>query len=76
MRPDAGDPPSPKQALHRQSSIAIQFVAAIWIVPMTTKLVLFSLAIFGFGMLLFRWMANRGVRRLKWLSDEGFSAAS
>ena len=58
------------------TSIAIQFVAAIWIVPMTTKLVLFSLAIFGCGMLLFRWMANRGVRRLKWLSDEGFSTAS
>ena len=52
-------------------SIGIQFVAALIIVPMTTKLVLFSASIFITGMLFFRWMANRGVRRLEWLASEG-----
>ncbi|MEM7307458.1 MAG: sulfite exporter TauE/SafE family protein [Planctomycetota bacterium] len=56
------------------ASIGIQFVAALIIVPMTPKLVAFSLAVFVTGLLLFRWMANRGVRRLEWLAAEGHSA--
>jgi uncharacterized membrane protein YfcA len=53
------------------ASIAIQFVAALVIIPMNTKLVAFSSVIFVGGLLFFRWMANRGVRRLQWLADEG-----
>ena len=50
------------------TSIAIQFIAALVIIPMNPRLVGFSLAVFLSGSLLFRWMANRGVRRLEWLS--------
>ena len=53
------------------ASIAIQFVAALLIIPMNLRLVAFSGAVFASGMLLFRWMANRGVRRLEWLAAEG-----
>ncbi len=56
-------------------SIGIQFVAALLIVPLDAALVGFSLGVFGAGMLLFRWMANRGVRRLTWLTDQGFVPA-
>ncbi len=51
------------------ASIAIQFVAAIVIVPQTPKLIAFSAATFTAGVLAFRHMANRGVRRLEWLRD-------
>ncbi|MEM6568326.1 MAG: sulfite exporter TauE/SafE family protein [Planctomycetota bacterium] len=49
------------------ASIAIQFVAAILIVPQTPKLMAFTAATFTAGVLAFRHMANRGVRRLDWL---------
>lgn len=52
-------------------SIAVQFVAAILIIPMTPTLVGFSAAVFVFGLLCFRWMANHGVRRLEWLAAHG-----
>ncbi len=50
-------------------SIAIQFVAALIIIPMNPRLVVFSIGVFTAGCLLFRWMANRGVRRLDWLAQ-------
>ena len=56
------------------ASIGIQFVAALIIIPMNGKLVGFSVSIFLLGMLFFRWMANRGVRRLEWLSEQGHTA--
>jgi len=46
------------------SSIVAQFVAAILIVPMTTRLVLFSVTVFVAAVAFFRWMAGRGVRRV------------
>ncbi len=52
-------------------SIAIQFVAAILIVPQTPKLIAFSIAVFAVGVALFAYMAARGVRRLAWLSEVG-----
>lgn len=52
-------------------SIAIQFVAAIIIVPQDLRLAAFSTAIFAFGVTMFRSMANRGVRRLEWLASKG-----
>lgn len=52
-------------------SIGLQFVAAILIIPMTTALAGFSVAVFLVGLLLFRLMADRGVRRLEWLADQG-----
>lgn len=55
-------------------SIGVQFAAAMLIIPMTRGLALFSAAIFAAGFLFFRWMANRGVRRLAWLAEEGFSS--
>jgi len=55
------------------TSIAIQFVSALVIIPMTLPLAAFSLVIFAAGTALFRWMANRGVRRLGWLTAEGHS---
>jgi uncharacterized membrane protein YfcA len=55
------------------ASIAIQFVAAMVIIPMTPRLIAFSLTIFLLGLAFFRWMANRGVRRLDWLTREGHS---
>lgn len=52
-------------------SIAAQSVAALLIVPQTSKLLLFSGAVFTTGILFFRHMANRGVRRLEWLAETG-----
>ena len=53
------------------ASIGIQFIAAILIIPLTGELIAFSVGVFAAGILFFRWMANRGVRRLAWLSQEG-----
>ncbi len=53
------------------ASILIQSVAALLIVPQTGRLLLFSGAIFTAGILFFRHMANRGVRRLDWLAERG-----
>lgn len=55
------------------TSIAIQFISALIIVPMTPRLIGFSVAIFAVGIGLFRWMASRGVKRLEWLTAEGHS---
>jgi uncharacterized membrane protein YfcA len=55
-------------------SIGAQFIAAVLIVPLTPALVVFSLAIFLGGLSFFRWMANRGVRRLEWLAAQGITA--
>jgi uncharacterized membrane protein YfcA len=55
-------------------SIGAQFIAAVLIVPLSPTLVAFSLAIFLGGLGFFRWMANRGVRRLEWLAAQGISA--
>lgn len=52
-------------------AIVVQFVAALLIVPQTPKLLTFAAAVFAGGVLTFRWMANRGVRRLEWLADQG-----
>ncbi|MEM6673670.1 MAG: sulfite exporter TauE/SafE family protein [Planctomycetota bacterium] len=52
------------------ASIAIQFVAAVLIVPQTPRLLLFTAVTFGAGVALFRTMANRGVRRLEWLRSK------
>lgn len=49
------------------ASIAIQFVAAIVIIPMNLQLVLFTTAVFSVGLLFFRRMADGGVKRLQWL---------
>lgn len=57
------------------ASIAIQSVAALIIIPQTPKLLLFAGAVFAAGILFFRSMANRGVRRLAWLASEGHSPA-
>jgi uncharacterized membrane protein YfcA len=46
------------------TSIVAQFVAAIFIVPLTARLVLFSVTVFAVGLLFFRWMADHGVRRV------------
>ena len=56
-------------------SILVQFVAALLIIPLDRALLGFSIAVFLFGMFLFRWMANRGVRRLMWLTDQGLVPA-
>jgi len=53
------------------ASIATQFVAALWILSMTLGLAGFSAAVFATGLLFFRWMADRGVRRLEWLAVTG-----
>jgi uncharacterized membrane protein YfcA len=52
------------------ASIAVQFVAAVLIVPLTPRLVAFTVLVFTFGVLLFRHMARRGVRRLEWVAAE------
>lgn len=53
------------------ASIAIQFVAALFIVEQTPELLAFSSAIFVIGLLLFRGMARKGVRHLEWLASRG-----
>ena len=55
------------------SSILVQSVAAFAIVPQTPRLLGFTGAIFVLGLLFFRRLANRGVRRLSWLSAEGIA---
>lgn len=57
------------------SSIALQSVAALAIVPQTPRLLAFSAGIFALGLLFFRRMANRGVRRLHWLAAEGHTGS-
>lgn len=52
-------------------SIAIQSVAALIIIDQTPQLLGFSALVFTGGILFFRRMANRGVRRLSWLEIEG-----
>lgn len=49
-------------------SIGVQFVAALVIVPQTPWLLAFSAAVFVGGLVLFRGMASKGVRRLEWLA--------
>jgi len=49
-------------------AILLQFVAALAVVPLTTDVAVFSVAVFVSGTLLFQWMARRGVRRLEWLA--------
>lgn len=58
------------------ASIAIQFVAALLIVPQTPALVGFSLAVLLLGVFFFDRMARRGVRRLEWLEEQGHGPAS
>lgn len=53
------------------ASILAQFVAALCILPFTPWLAGFSAAVFLAGLAFFRWMANRGVRRLEWLASRG-----
>jgi len=55
-------------------AIAIQTVAAAFIVPLTAGLLAFTGAVFLAGSVFFRWMASRGVRRLEWLVAEGHTA--
>lgn len=52
------------------ASIAIQFVAALLIVPQNAELATFTVATFLLGVAGFRHMANRGVRRLEWLKSQ------
>lgn len=49
-------------------SIALQFVAALVILPIDTRLASFSVAVFAIGVGFFGWMAKRGVMRVAWLS--------
>ena len=56
------------------ASIGAQFVAAMLIVPQTAGLLAFSATVFLGGLGFFRWMANRGVRRLEWLAAQGYTA--
>ncbi len=51
------------------ASIAIQFVAALIIVPQNAQLATFTALTFVAGVAGFRHMANRGVRRLEWLKS-------
>lgn len=52
-------------------SIGVQFVAALVIIPQTVDLIAFSTLIFVAGLLLFREMARKGVKRLEWLAGKG-----
>jgi hypothetical protein len=52
-------------------SIVAQSVAAFSIVPQTPLLLAFSAGVFVTGILFFWHMANRGVRRLDWLTETG-----
>ncbi|MCB9916357.1 MAG: sulfite exporter TauE/SafE family protein [Planctomycetes bacterium] len=54
-------------------AIVAQTLAALFIVEQSLGLALFSLSVFTAGVLFFRAMAARGVRRLEWLADEGHS---
>ncbi len=49
-------------------SIAVQFVAALIILPLTPKLIAFATVVFALGLLLFYRMSKRGIRRLEWLA--------
>jgi predicted neutral ceramidase superfamily lipid hydrolase len=51
-------------------SIAVQFIAALIILPLTPKLIAFASLVFGLGLLLFYRMSKRGIRRLEWLSGQ------
>ncbi len=53
------------------TTIGVQFVAAIFIVPTTVRLLVFSLGVFLAGLTLFYWMTRRGVARLEWLRAKG-----
>ncbi|GJM21781.1 MAG: hypothetical protein DHS20C15_16960 [Planctomycetota bacterium] len=53
------------------TTIGAQFFAALFAVPLTPLLVLFSLAVLAAGVFFFDRMARRGVRRLEWLSETG-----
>jgi len=53
------------------ASIAVQFVAALIIVPQTATLLAFSAGVLGLGVFFFDRMASRGVRRLIWLKEVG-----
>ncbi|MCB9916356.1 MAG: sulfite exporter TauE/SafE family protein [Planctomycetes bacterium] len=53
------------------ASILIQSVAALLIVPQSAALLAFSATVLFLGLLFFRSMADRGVRRLAWLAQEG-----
>lgn len=50
-------------------SIVTQYIAALLIIPLTYRLVLFSLSILLFGGLLFWQMSRFGERRLDWLRE-------
>ena len=51
-------------------SIAVQFVAALIILPLTPKLVTFAVIVFSLGLLLFYRMSKLGIRRMEWLAGE------
>lgn len=51
------------------TSILVQFVSALVIIPMTVPLAAFSVAVLSAGILFFRWMANQGVRRMEWFAQ-------
>jgi uncharacterized membrane protein YfcA len=51
-------------------SIAVQFIAALIILPLTPKLIAFATIVFSLGLLLFYRMSKRGIRRLEWLSGQ------
>lgn len=50
------------------ASIVIQFTAALFIIPLDLKLVLFTVGVFSAGLLFFRRMADSGVKRLNFLA--------
>lgn len=56
-------------------SIAVQFVAGLAIIPQSAGLLAYTFAIFAAALLLFRWMALGGVRRLEWLSSTAQAGA-
>lgn len=51
------------------ASIGTQTIAALCIIPLSPRIAGFSAAVFLAGILFFRSMANRGVRRLEWLAS-------
>ena len=50
-------------------AIVVQFVWGLIIIPQTSLLLLHTTAVFLVALLLFRTMANGGVRRLEWLAS-------